>query len=60
MTDRKVKLQRAHGECLGVRSRRRTQQSAKSLGEPKAGFDPGVSEWGNPLDVMVQYSHMNT
>ena len=29
-----VKLQRAQGECLGTRSRRRTQQTAKSYGEP--------------------------
>ncbi len=29
-----VKLQRAQGECLGTRSRRRTQQTAISYGEP--------------------------
>lgn len=28
-----VKLQRAHGGCLGARSRRRTQRTAISLGE---------------------------
>ena len=48
-----VKLQRAQGECLGTRSRRRTQRSAKSHGEAKAAFDPWISEWGNPAE---QYS----
>ena len=43
-----VKLQRAQGECLGTRSRRRTQQSAISHGESKADIDPWISEWGNP------------
>jgi Txe/YoeB family toxin of Txe-Axe toxin-antitoxin module len=28
-----VKLERAHGECLGTRSRRRTRRTAKRLGE---------------------------
>ena len=41
------KVERAHGGCLGRRSRRRTQQAAKSLGEPRAGLEPGISEWGN-------------
>ena len=39
---------RAHGGCLGTGSRRRTRQAAIVPGEPHAGFDPGVSEWGNP------------
>jgi hypothetical protein len=43
-----VKLLRAHGGCLGRRRRRRTWQAAISLGEPQAGIDPGISEWGNP------------
>jgi len=43
-----IKLLRAYGECLGARRRRRTWQAAKSLGEPQAGFDPRISEWGNP------------
>src|SRR6266496_1734445 len=43
-----VKLLRAHGGCLGRSRRRRTWQAAISLGEPQAGFDPGISEWGNP------------
>jgi len=29
-----VKEGRAHGGCLGTRSRRRTRQTAKRLGEP--------------------------
>ena len=43
-----VKLRRAYGGCLGARRRRRTWLAAISLGEPLAGFDPGISEWGNP------------
>src|SRR5207302_4694219 len=43
-----IKLLRAYGECLGARRRRRTWQAAISLGEPQAGFDPRISEWGNP------------
>ena len=43
-----VKLQRAHGGCLGDQRRRRTWTAAKSSGEPLSGCDPEVSEWGNP------------
>ena len=43
-----VKLQRAHGGCLGDQRRRRTWTAAKSFGEPLTGFDPEISEWGNP------------
>jgi hypothetical protein len=43
-----VKLLRAYGGCLGANRRRRTWQAAISLGEPQAGFDPRISEWGNP------------
>ena len=43
-----VKLLRAYGGCLGANRRRRTWQAAKSFGEPQAGFDPEISEWGNP------------
>src|SRR5215470_20212853 len=46
-----VKLLRAHGGCLGRSRRRRTWQAAISLGEPQTGFDPGISEWGNPVGV---------
>jgi len=41
-------VRRASGECLGAERRRRTWHAAKSLGEPRAGFDPRISEWGNP------------
>ena len=44
-----IKLRRAHGGCLGARSRRRTQQAAKRFGEVQATYDPEISEWGNPL-----------
>ena len=43
-----VKLRRAHGGCLGSQRRRRTWTAAKSSGEPLTGFDPEISEWGNP------------
>src|SRR3978361_990812 len=39
---------RAFGGCLGTRRGRRTWHAAKSFGEPRAGFDPKISEWGNP------------
>ena len=42
------KRQKAHGGCLGVKGRGRTWHTAKSLGEPCAGGEPGMSEWGNP------------
>src|SRR5215831_2815247 len=44
----KVKLQRAYGGCLGSQRRRRTWTAAISSGEPLTGFDPEISEWGNP------------
>ena len=43
-----VKLQRAHGGCLGDQRRRRTWTAAKSSGELLTSFDPEISEWGNP------------
>ena len=46
----KVKLERAKGECLGARSRRRTRQAAKSCGEEHTSIDPQISEWGNPAE----------
>ncbi len=54
-----VKLQRANGECLGIRSRRRTCKSAKSCGELTKGLEPQISEWGNPQRVMPLNSQMN-
>ena len=43
-----VKLRRAYGGCLGSQRRRRTWTAAISSGEPLTGFDPEISEWGNP------------
>ena len=56
---RTIKLQRAQGGCLGTKSRRRTWPAAKSHGEPQAGFDPWISEWGNPAEVMLRHRKMN-
>ena len=41
---------RAFGGCLGSKRRWRTWYSAISWGEPRIGFDPQISEWGNPPD----------
>ena len=49
---------RAHDGCLGIMRRRRTRQTAISHGEPSTGFDPWISEWGNPL--VYQYRRMNS
>ena len=32
----------------------------KATGSRLPGFDPWMSEWGNPLPVMGQYSGLNT
>jgi hypothetical protein len=50
-----VKLLRAHGGCLGIRRRRRAWLAAKSFGEPQAGVDPEIPEWGNPARVIPGY-----
>ena len=50
-----VKLPRAHGGCLGARKRRRAWLAAISFGEPQAGVDPEIPEWGNPASVMGGY-----
>jgi hypothetical protein len=42
------KLQRAYGGCLGVKRRRRTWNTAKSLGEPCAGAISGDVRMGKP------------
>ena len=46
---------RAHGGCLGTDRRGRARQAAIVLGEPHAGCDPGVPEWGNPAAVMGRH-----
>jgi len=55
-----VKLLRACNGCLGIRRRRRTWPAAICFGEPQAGFDPKISEWGNPTEVMLCYPMLNT
>ena len=45
---REKKYKKADGGCLGDKGRRRTWYTAKSAGEPYAGVNPAVSEWGNP------------
>ena len=51
---------RAHDGCLGIRRRRRTRKTATILGEPSTGFDPGVSEWGNPAAFIGGKRRVNT
>ena len=55
-----VKLLRADGGCLGTRRRRRTWKAAISFGEPLTGFDPEISEWGNPAEFILYHRVMNT
>jgi hypothetical protein len=50
-----VKEISAQGECLGSKRRRKTWQPAKSLGELATSFDPGVSEWGNPIGEILSF-----
>ena len=54
-SDEKIKLIRAQGGCQGTIRRRRTWQAAKSHGEPQAGNEPWISEWGNPAGVMSRH-----
>ena len=44
---KKFKQRRAQGECLGIRSRRKTWQAAISCGELQISLDPQISECGN-------------
>ena len=50
---------RAHDGCLGIGRRRRTRKTATSSGEPSTGFDPEVSEWGNPAAFTGGRRRMN-
>ena len=50
---------RAHDGCLGIGRRGRTRKTAKSVGEPSTGFDPAMSEWGNPAGVMSRRPRVN-
>ena len=47
---KKFKQRRAQGECLGIRSRRKTWQAAISCGELQISLDPQISECGNTYD----------
>ena len=53
--EKKVKGERAKGECLGTNQRRRTRKAAISFGESHKGVDPEISEWGNPAEVMLRH-----
>ena len=57
---RSNKLVRVRGGCLGTKSRRKTRLPAISVGELEANDDPAVSEWGNPLEVMLESARLNT
>ena len=57
--NRKVKLQRANGGCLGTDSRRRTCKAAISHGELLKSLDPWESEWGNPAKLKLSNPYMN-
>ena len=59
-SDEKIKLIRAQGGCQGTIRRRRTWQAAKSHGEPQAGREPWISEWGNPAEVMFRHRKMKS
>ena len=54
-----VKLQRAQGECLGTRSRRRTQQSAISYGEAKAAVISVDFRMGKPGRAILYQRALN-
>jgi len=55
-----AKLVRAVGGCLGINRRRRTCLPAIIFGELERSFDPEVSEWGNPRQVILSYPYLNT
>ncbi len=57
---RSNKLVRVRGGCLGTKSRRKTRLPAISVGELEANDDPAISEWGNPLEVMLEHPWLNT
>ncbi len=57
---RSNKLIRVRGGCLGTKSRRKTRLPAISAGELEANDDPAISEWGNPLEVMLEHPWLNT
>ena len=54
-----VKLLRAHEGCLGIGRRRRTCKAAISSGELHKSYNPEISEWRNPPEVMFGHSKLN-
>ena len=42
-------------DALAIRGDEGRGKTAISLGERQARFDPGISEWGNPANVIVSY-----
>ena len=57
---RSNKLIRVRGGCLGTKSLRKTRLPAISAGELVTNDDPAISEWGNPLEVMLEHRWLNT
>ena len=49
----KSSARRAFGGCLGSKRRWKTWYSAISHGELRISFDPWISEWGNPPDILL-------
>ena len=44
-----VSMRRAFGGCLGHQEAMKGRGTLrKAIGEPRAGVDPWISEWGNP------------
>ena len=54
------KLQRAHGGCLGVKCRRRTWYTAKSLGELCASAISEDVRMGKPAGETLRHGYLNT
>ena len=55
-----VKLLRAYGGCSGNQCRGRTWRATIRTGEPHAGYDPVISEWGNPSGGNTRHPCANT
>lgn len=55
--NRKFKLRNVYSGCLDSKFRWRTWPAAICLGELWASFDPGISEWGNLIQVMLYDPH---
>jgi len=48
-----VKRIRANGGYLGTQRRRRTWLPTKCSGELEANIEPEISEWGNPMNYLL-------